>query len=62
MSRVKRILQRLIPFKGMFAHEVQIGPLVITWWHIKDYKKHRRAGAMRSIGRLAIWRDSFWRK
>jgi hypothetical protein len=41
-------------FAGLVAYEVQVGPLVIQWFH----KHHRRS---HRLGRLRLWRDPFWR-
>ena len=31
MRKLRRVLRRLIPFRGYFAWEVQVGPLVVQW-------------------------------
>jgi hypothetical protein len=40
---------------GSFAHEVQIGPAVVQWFH----KPWERA---KLFGRLHFWRDMYWRR
>lgn len=54
----KRILRRLKPFKGLFAYEMQVGPIVCQYWHNpKGYAGKRGVG----IGRLRFWHDKLWR-
>jgi hypothetical protein len=40
---------------GSFAHELQIGPAVIQWFH----EHWERA---KFFGRLHIWKDRHWRR
>lgn len=45
--------------RGQFAHELQIGPVVIQWFY--ESSDHRRCSTIYSRGRLHVWKDRYWR-
>lgn len=44
---------RTMAYRGAFAYELQVGPVVVQWFHVDppDF----------AHGRLLVWRDRFWR-
>ena len=50
--KTKRAINRLIPFKGQYAYEVQIGPVVFMLLHT--------LWAGRQPGLFRIWLDPMW--
>jgi len=53
------LLRRLIPFKGTYAYEIQVGPQVIQWFH-KQGRKAVGTHYVSGIGPLRFWVDSHW--
>jgi hypothetical protein len=67
-----RWLRRAFPFKGNWAWESQIGPLVFQWFHDAEASKSQRSKFYRNrilkswlwhfrVGRFHVWNDSLWR-
>lgn len=50
--RLKRVLKRLLPFKGTSFYEVQVGPLVFQIPVSKE--------VWEEYGWLNIWHDPYW--
>lgn len=58
MSARQRFVRK--PFKGWFAYEWQIGPVVFQFKHgTAEWSKPTRGFR---IGRLYVWRDRCWRQ
>ena len=45
------------PFKGNHSYEIQVGPIVVQWWHAHDVKRQKF-----HIGPLSLRNDITWRK
>ena len=35
IRRLKRMFRKIVPFKGQYAYESQVGPLVIQYFNVK---------------------------
>jgi hypothetical protein len=58
---LKRIIRK--PFRGQYAYEIQIGPLVIQWRHDgKAWAKTHGISHGITINKLSLWKDSLWRR
>jgi hypothetical protein len=44
---------KTMAYRGAFAYELQVGPLVFQWFH----GHHRHPDGKR----IAVWKDRFWR-
>jgi len=56
-KKLGRVAHRLIPFKGMVAYEMQVGPVVVQY-HYESRNWRTTVG----IGKLRTWYDSQWWK
>lgn len=56
IRRLKRMFRKIVPFKGKYAYESQIGPLVIQYFHVKGFNYR----ITRGIGDLRFWFDKMW--
>lgn len=64
-------LRRLVPFKGNFYWEIQVGPFVLQWRFSDEItqppseRPHMLRGLGKvwkvSIGRFLMWNDPIWR-
>lgn len=59
--RLNIILGRLVPYRGQYAYEVQIGALVCMFYH-KQGRHVVRSNYQDSvgIGPLRFWQDKYW--
>lgn len=56
----RRILRRMLPFKGQFAYEMQIMPIVLQWRHDGQGWSKATRGRGLTIGNFHTWYDSAW--
>lgn len=56
---IRQTLRWIKPYRGWFAWETQLGPLVFQLIHRKHAALPTHHGVR--LGRLVIWHDRFWR-